>query len=150
MGMARLHELSFERDGRASQRPAWRVAFGEAFDLSIAFTVDRNNPDVTAWICLHNDRGEDILTTHSADSGLAIEGGSRRLRARVRVEQPWLLPGTYYVETAVQSGQQLLDCVRESAVLIVEEQSASGAPALGLKKGAVAPMWQWTITAEKE
>ncbi|MDQ6829817.1 MAG: ABC transporter ATP-binding protein [Gemmatimonadota bacterium] len=149
MGMARLHSLTFERDVLAATRPPWRVAFGEAFDLSIDFSLERAMPDVTVWICIHNDRGEDILTSHSADASVPFPSDATRLMARVHIEQPWLLPGTYYVETAVQSGQQLLDCVRESAVLIVEEQSAPRAPELGLKKGAVAPVWQWTLTPER-
>jgi lipopolysaccharide transport system ATP-binding protein len=148
MGMAKLHGVTFERRAGMHDRPPWRVSFGEPFTLQIDFSLDRPIPDVITWMCIHNDRGEDVLTSHSADTpGAEMPSDAVNGSARVRVEHPWLLPGTYYVEVAVQSGQQLLDCVREASVLVVEEQSAPGAPPLGVKKGQVAPIWEWSLAA---
>jgi hypothetical protein len=61
----------------------------------------------------------------------------------VKVEQPWLRPGTYFVEAALLSGTRLVDYVGDAAVLVVEDQAVEGAPPLQLKKGVVAPVWDW-------
>ena len=148
-GIGHLAHIGFERDPTQLKRPPWRVAFGEGFALTIGFTLERHIPDLVVATGFRNDRGEDVLTTHSCDVGSArLPPGAIAGIGRVRVEQPWLRPGTYYVEAALLSGGQLLDYVGEAAMLLVEEQSADGAPPLPLKKGAVAPVWDWAIEGD--
>ena len=130
---------------RTSTRPNWRVAFGEPFTLEIAFAIERGAAEPIIGVGFRNDRGEDVLTAHSSDGGLVIPERLTRGIARVTIEAPWLRPGTYYVEAAIVSGLQLLDYVADAAVLVVEENSAPGAPRLPLKKGPVSPVWRWHV-----
>ncbi|MEJ7810317.1 MAG: ABC transporter ATP-binding protein [Gemmatimonadaceae bacterium] len=147
-GMARLRGIKFGRGADALARPSWHVAFGEAFTLDIEFALERPIPDLVTAMGFRNDRGEDVLTSHSSDIGGArLADGATAGSARVAIGQPWLRPGTYYVEAALLSGPLLLDYVGDAAVLVVEEQSASTAPSLGLKKGVVAPIWPWQYSA---
>ena len=144
LGGGRLEHITFARDGGQPERPAWRVAFGEPFTIDIGFRLERHVPDLVVATGFRNDRGEDVLTTHSLDRREArLLPGATAGTGRVRIEQPWLRPGTYYAEAALLSGAQLIDYVSEAATLRVEEQSVEGAPPLGLKKGAVAPVWEW-------
>ena len=148
LGMARLERLSFERHSAAFQRPPWHAAFGESFSLRIEFALQRAMPDFIVGIGIRNERGEDVLTSHSADAGAqrASGNGRRAHLATVTVSQPWLRPGTYYIEAAILSGTQLLDHVRDVAVLVVDEQAVEGAPPLALKKGPVSPVWKWDVS----
>jgi hypothetical protein len=63
----------------------------------------------------------------------------------VRIAAPWLRPGVYFIEAAILSGMQLIDHVSDAATLIVHEASAKEAPALGLKKGSLSPIWTWDL-----
>jgi ABC-type polysaccharide/polyol phosphate transport system ATPase subunit len=146
--MGRITAVAFERVERATlRRSPWHVDFGEPFGLAIEFELLRPIPDVVVGFGVRNDRGEDVLTSHSADiPSVRLGGGRTSGRARVAIRHPWLRPGTYYLEVAVLSGAQLVDYVAEAAVLSVEEQSAPGAPPVALKKGMVAPIWEWSIS----
>ena len=146
--MGRITAVEFERVDRvALRRSPWHVDFGEPFALAIEFELHRPVPDVVVGFGVRNDRGEDVLTSHSADTpSMRLGAGRTSGRARVALGQPWLRPGTYYLEVAVLSGAQMVDHVGEAAVLSVEEQSAPGAPPMALKKGMVAPVWEWSIS----
>ena len=146
MGMARIHGLAFSRPHVGETRAPWRVAFGEPFTLEFDFTLERRTNDIVVGIGVRNDRGEDVLTSHSADLHQPAVTLGPRATARVSVADPWLRPGTYYIEVAILSGMQLMDHVRDAATLVVEEQSAAGAPPLALKKGSVSPLWTWSVT----
>jgi hypothetical protein len=104
--------------------------------------------DLLVGIVIRNDRGEDVLTSHSCDLAPGLFDGLTSATCAVHIEQPWLRPGTYFVETVLQSARQPLDAVRESARLIVEEVSAAQAPRRELKRGAVAPIWRWDIATK--
>jgi lipopolysaccharide transport system ATP-binding protein len=145
-GMARIHSVSFVRAQHSERRAPWRVGFGEPFSLQFDFTLERADADAILGIGIRNDRGEDVLTSHSVDLSQTAFSSSPHATARVMIEDPWLRPGTYYIEVAVLSGMQLLDHVRDAAMLMVEEQSVPGAPPLALKKGSVSPLWKWSIT----
>ena len=122
------------------------MAFGEPFSLTVGYTLERPTAGHVLGISIRNDRGEDILTSHSAD--VPLQSSPDHLTngtGRVTLRQPWLRPGTYYVEVLLYSGIQTIDYVSDAATLIVEEQSAKGAPPVALKKGMVAPVWPWTI-----
>jgi hypothetical protein len=113
--------------------------------LRIEYELDRAG-DVVFGIGIRNDRGDDVLTSHSCDvDGTSDGAGRTQGTATVEVGQPWLRPGRYYVEVALLSGMQLIDHVPEAAVLLIEEQSVAGAPPLALKKGSVAPVWRWRV-----
>lgn len=146
-GMGRITAVEFERIDRIGlQRSAWHVDFGEHFGLSIEFELDRHVSDLVVGFGVRNERGEDVLTSHSADTPFGrLPAGRTTARGCVTIRQPWLRPGTYYLEVAVLSGAQMLDHVAEAAVVSVEEQSAPGAPPIALKKGPVAPVWEWRI-----
>ena len=146
-GMGRITAVEFARIDRVGlRRSPWHVDFGEHFGLAIEFELDRHVSDLVVGFGLRNDRGEDVLTSHSADTPFAqLAFGRTRGKGRVAITHPWLRPGTYYLEVAVLSGAQMLDHVAEAAVLSVEEQSAPDAPPIGLKKGMVAPVWEWSI-----
>lgn len=146
--MGRIIAIEFERVDRAAlRRRPWHVDFGERFMLAIEFELHRPVPEVVVGFGLRNDRGEDVLTSHSADTpSAALAAGRTSARARVMISQPWLRPGTYYLEVAVLSGAQMVDHVADAVVLSVEEQSAPGAPPVALKKGMVAPVWEWSFS----
>jgi ABC-type polysaccharide/polyol phosphate transport system ATPase subunit len=146
-GMGRITAVEFERLDRPElRRSAWHVDFGEQFALAIDFELDRYVADLVVGLGLRNDRGEDVLTSHSIDTPFALLPGARTQgRGRVTVSQPWLRPGMYYLEVALLSGAQMLDHVGDAAVIAIEEQSAPDAPPLALKKGIVAPIWEWHI-----
>jgi lipopolysaccharide transport system ATP-binding protein len=144
LGNGRLESLTFQRLGDALGRSAWDVAFGEAFELQLDFALDRPMDGLIPGIAIRSDRGEEILTSHACDAGsLEMPPGSTTGRAIVRIAHPWLRPGTYFIEAALLSGARLVDNVRDAAVLVVEDQAAAGAPPLPLKKGVVAPVWEW-------
>jgi hypothetical protein len=144
IGMGRLMGLRFLRVTCASDRGPWRVAFGEPFGVEVEFQLDRHIPELVVGIALRNDRGEDVLTSHSSDiAGEHLASHASSGTATVQISQPWLRPGSYLVEAVLISGAQYLDCVIDVATLIVEEQSADEAPSLMLKKGVVAPVWPW-------
>jgi len=140
-----LRSIRFTRSGGCADRSPWRVAFGEPFQLSIAFELPRAVPDLIVATGFRNDRGEDVLTSHSCDTVRRAAGEQEGIvgGATVQVTQPWLRPGTYYIEAALLSGSQLLDYVAEAATLVVDEQRAPGAPRLELKKGSTSPIWSW-------
>ena len=140
-----LKSIGFARGDKSADRSPWRVAFGEPFQLSIAFELPRAVPDLIVATGFRNDRGEDVLTSHSCDTARRDQEG-RAGKAMVQVRQPWLRPGTYYIEAALLSGSQLLDYVAEAATLVVDEQRATGAPRLELKKGSVSPIWSWQFS----
>jgi len=146
LGGGRLSHLIFEREPGGQTRPPWRVAFGEPFSLSVRYKLDRPTPGHVLGISIRNDRGDDILTSHSVDQ---LHGSSSdqltNATGRVTLSQPWLRPGTYYIEVLLYSGIQLIDYVGDAVALVVEDQSARGAPPVALKKGMVAPVWPWTI-----
>jgi lipopolysaccharide transport system ATP-binding protein len=143
-GGARLEAIGFQRVGIADGRSAWDVGFGETFELALDFELERPLETLVPAIGFRSERGEDVLTSHACDRGLIeLEPGMTRGRAIVRVEQPWLRPGTYFVEAALLSGTRLVDYVADAAVLVVEDWSVAGAPPLQLKKGIVAPVWEW-------
>lgn len=143
--MARIHSLTFVRE-HANDRSPWHIGFGEPFALEFEFTLARHDPAVVLGIGIRNDRGEDVLTSHSVDKSRVTIPPRPHASARVAIESPWLRPGSYHIEVAVLSGMQLLDHVRDAAVLVVEEQSAPGAPPLALKKGPVSPLWNWSCS----
>lgn len=145
LGIANLSEIAFHRVGAHAEREPWRVKFGEPFGLEIGLAVSRDVPGVVVGIGIRNERGEDLLTSHSSDCIGMFEGASRPTRARVTVNSPWLRPGTYFVEVSVISGSQLLDRVADAACLLVEEVSSDSAPLLSLKKGPLSPMWSWQL-----
>ena len=147
MEMGRITAIEFERLERVGlSRSPWHVDFGERFGIAIEFELDRHVADLVVGFGLRNERGEDVLTSHSADCPLVgLRAGRTTGIGRAILAQPWLRPGKYYVEVAVLSGAQMLDHVAEAGVISVEEQSAPGAPPLALKKGMVAPVWEWTI-----
>jgi lipopolysaccharide transport system ATP-binding protein len=143
-GGARLRSIGFQRVCESKGRSHWDVAFGEAFELALQFDIERPMETLVPAIGFRSERGEDVLTSHACDSGLIeLPRGARGGRAVVRVEQPWLRPGTYFVEAALLSGTRLVDYVSDAAVLVVEDQAVEGAPPLQLKKGVVAPVWNW-------
>ena len=146
-GMGRITAIEFKRlDRVALRRSPWHVDFGEQFGLAIDFALDRHVSDLVVGFGLRNDRGEDVLTSHSADTSFAtLASGRTTGTGHVVLTQPWLRPGTYYLEVAVLSGAQMLDHVAEAAIISVEEQSAPDAPPIALKKGMVAPVWEWSI-----
>jgi len=149
IGIAHLTEIAFQRVDRRDGGPeAWRVKFGEPFALDIGLSVDRDVPGILVGIGIRNERGEDILTSHSSDCIEMFTGTSRPTRATVMVNSPWLRPGIYFIEVFAISGSQLLDHVADAACLQVEEVSADGAPLLSLKKGPVSPTWSWHLTGE--
>jgi len=150
IGLGELSAIRFTRREGAADRPPWRVAFGEAFQLSIGFKLNRPVPDLIVATGFRNDRGEDVLTSHSCDTPDSVQRthGSTTGAAMVDVCQPWLRPGTYYVEAALLSGSQLLDYVSEAATLVVDEQRSDGAPRLELKKGSTSPIWSWQFAAD--
>ena len=150
IGLAELSAIRFGRSEGAADRPPWRVAFGEAFQLSIGFKLNRAVPDLIVATGFRNDRGEDVLTSHSCDNLGSTERAhvATSGAATVHVSQPWLRPGTYYVEAALLSGSQLLDYVAEAATLVVDDQRSSGAPRLELKKGSTSPIWSWQFIDE--
>jgi hypothetical protein len=120
------------------------VAFGEAFELGLQFQLERPMETLVPAIGFRSERGEDVLTSHACDQGLIeLPRNTSSGRAVVRVEQPWLRPGTYFVEAALLSGTRLVDYVADAAVLVVEDHAVEGAPPLQLKKGVVAPVWHW-------
>jgi hypothetical protein len=145
--MGCITSATFERiDDVAFRRSSWKVDFGERFAMIIEFELDRYVPDLVVGIGFRNDRGEDVLTSHSIDTPAAsLSEGKTRGTGRVTVSHPWLRPGTYYLEAALISGAQLVDYVADAATLSVEEQSAPHSPPLALKKGMVAPVWEWRI-----
>jgi lipopolysaccharide transport system ATP-binding protein len=145
LGGAQLQDISFLRRDTESDQPAWHVDFGEPFALELRFVLDRDTVAPVAAIGFRNDRGEDVLTSHSTDSLVTDHLGAGPAQARVEVAAPWLRPGVYFVEAAVLSGMQLLDYVSDAATLVVHETSAKDAPALGLKKGPVSPVWPWKV-----
>jgi len=145
LGIAHLSEIAFHRLGPGAEREPWRVKFGEPFALDIGLSVSRDVPGVVVGIGIRNERGEDLLTSHSSDCIGMFDGASRPTRARVLVNSPWLRPGAYFVEVSVISGSQLLDRVPDAACLQVEEVSSDGAPLLSLKKGPLSPMWSWQL-----
>jgi len=145
LGGARLDTVSFIREAGLPTRAPWHVAFGEPFRITVSFGLDRPSPDVVVGIGVRNARGEDVLTSHSCDAGVTLPAGARRGAATVRLAQPWLRPGAYHLEIAVLSAFQVLDHVTDVATIVVDEQAADGAPPLGIKKGAVAPVWEWTL-----
>lgn len=151
LGGGRLTYVTFEREPAAQPRPPWRVAFGEPFSLAVGYTLDRPTPGHVIGISIRNDKGEDILTSHSADWPLNSSPDQlTNAIGRVNLCQPWLRPGTYYIEVLLYSGIQIMDAVGDAAVLVVEEQSARGAPPIALKKGMVAPVWPWSILPASE
>lgn len=146
VGGALVESITFARQAGFLERRPWHVSFGEPFELVLDCSVARPTPDAVVGIGIRNDRGEDVLTSHSSD----VEHGGwpsdrRRANARLRVSSPWLRPGRYFIEVAILSGMQLLDHLTEAAVLVVEEQSAPNAPRLALKKGVVSPTWTWRL-----
>jgi lipopolysaccharide transport system ATP-binding protein len=147
-GLGRLRSITFCRRLEAGGRPPWQVAYGEPFDLEVGFDLERPIADLLVGVVVRNDRGEDVLTTHSCDGdGAELPAAATGGVGRVRVTEPWLRPGTYFVETVLQSARQPLDAVRDSALLVVEEVSSPGAPRRELKRGAVAPIWTWEMNA---
>ncbi len=148
-GTARVDSVTFRRHSGSYQRRPWHVAFGESFDLVLECAIDRPESEAIIAIGFRNDRGEDVLTSHSCDSGRALWPDClTRGTAAVEISQPWLRPGRYFVEVAILSGMRLLDFVSDAAVLVVDEQPAPGAPPLPLKKGPVSPVWTWTIDGD--
>jgi lipopolysaccharide transport system ATP-binding protein len=144
LGNGRLESVTFRRLGDPLGRSPWDVAFGEAFELEVEFELDRPMEGVVPGIAIRSDRGEDVLTSHACDAGsLEMPARSTRGRAVVRIEQPWLRPGTYFLEVGLLSGSKLIDNVRDAAVLVVEDLAVEGSPPLPLKKGVVAPVWGW-------
>jgi lipopolysaccharide transport system ATP-binding protein len=147
LGGAHIHGVTFERRGPPDGRAPWQVAFGEPFAVEFDFTLERPRSDIVVGIGIMNDRGEDVLTSHSADAPevrTVLRGP--HVSARVHVEAPWLRPGSYQVGVAVLSAMQLLDHVINAATLTVDEQVAVGAPPLALKKGPVSPVWRWDLS----
>ena len=146
-GMGKIAAMSIDRSPDVeSRRNPWTVEFGERFQVGIDFDLGRPVPELVVGVGVRSDRGEDVLTTHSVDTpGARLAPTRTSGTARVRFEQPWLRPGTYYLEVALLSGGQLIDHVPEAAVLVVEEKSAPDAPPLALKKGAVSPIWNWEM-----
>lgn len=143
-GGARLRSIGFQRVGESKGRSPWDVAFGEAFEVALQFELGRPMETLVPAIGFRSERGEDVLTSHACDQGLIeLPRSATSGRAVVRVEQPWLRPGTYFVEAALLSGNLLVDYVADAAVLVVEDQAVEGAPRLELKKGVVAPVWDW-------
>jgi lipopolysaccharide transport system ATP-binding protein len=150
-GLGRLRSITFHRRQEALGRPPWCVAYGEPFNLEIRFELVRPVGDLLVGVVLRNDRGEDVLTSHSCDgAGAPFPLGPTSGVGRVYVAAPWLRPGTYFLETLLQSARQPLDLVRESAQLVVEEVSSPGAPRRELKRGVVAPIWNWEMKAEND
>lgn len=144
LGNGRLESLTFQRVGASMGRSPWDVGFGEAFELVLQFNLDRPMEGLVPGIAIRSERGEEVLTSHACDAqSLEMPAGTTTGRALVRLEQPWLRPGTYFVEAALLSGARLVDNVRDAAVLVVEDQAVEGAPPLSLKKGMVAPVWEW-------
>ncbi len=147
LGGARLNTIRFRRDAALSDDGPWQVNFGESFALEVGFSLKPGLIEPIVGIALRNDRGEDVLTSHSGDLPTRWPTGGGDTTAVVSVGAPWLRPGTYFIEVAVISGVQLLDHVSNAATLVVAEQSADGAPPLQIKKGVVAPMWTWSISS---
>ena len=140
--------IAFHRMGEAKGRSPWDVAFGEPFELALQFELERPMETLVPAIGFRSERGEDVLTSHACDRGLMeLPKGMTAGRAIVRVEQPWLRPGTYFVEAALLSGTRLVDYVADAAVLVVEDHAVEGAPPLQLKKGVIAPVWEWRYSA---
>jgi lipopolysaccharide transport system ATP-binding protein len=145
-GTARVKAITFVRRPGALERRPWHVAFGEPFELRLECEMDRPTSDAVVGIGVRNDRGEDVLTSHTSDApSVWWPAGACSGVARLSVGTPWLRPGRYFIEVAVLSGMQLLDHATDVAALIVDEQSAPGAPRLALKKGPVSPTWEWRI-----
>jgi lipopolysaccharide transport system ATP-binding protein len=150
-GLGRLRSVTFHRRLASLGRPAWHVAYGEPFDLEVRFELVRPIADLLVGVVVRNDRGEDVLTSHSCDgAGAPFPVGSTSGAGRVHVTAPWLRPGTYLLETLLQSSRQPLDLVRESAQLVVEEVSSPGAPRRELKRGVVAPIWNWEMKVDND
>lgn len=143
LGGARILSIEFARAIDDPGSHAWRARFGEPVILTIEFELQRQLPDPVVGIGIRNERGEDVLTSHSSDVPTDIELSGRRGRLSVRLRDPWLRPGAYSIEVAVMSATQLLDHVEDAAMLVVEEQAWNGAPPLSIKKGAVVPLWEW-------
>ncbi|MDQ6633945.1 MAG: ABC transporter ATP-binding protein [Gemmatimonadota bacterium] len=149
IGGGHLDAVTFVRAAPDDDRDAWQVSFGERFVLELEYTLERPEPGLVLGIGFRNERGEDVLTSHSCDAGTYSrdEGGLGGV-ARVEVAAPWLRPGRYTLEMAMISGFQLLDIVSDPVGFVVEEQSAVGAPPIALKKGPVSPVWLWTDADE--
>jgi lipopolysaccharide transport system ATP-binding protein len=142
----RIESITFVRGHGSLRRRAWHVCFGESFNLILDCSLSRAMPGTVVGIGIRNDRGEDVLTSHSCDTTAGEwPEGSRSTRATLRVDAPWLRPGRYFVEVSMVSGMRQIDHVPEAAVLVVEEQSAPHAPLLALKKGVVSPVWTWSL-----
>ncbi len=146
VGGGRLETATFAREGPDVGRDPWQVSFGERFAIDLEFSLDRADPGLVIGMGFRNDRGDDVLTSHSCDRGdVSWPEGGRRGVARVWIDQPWLRPGRYTLEVAMLTGTQLIDIVSDAIALVVEEQSVRGAPPIALKKGPVSPVWRWTM-----
>jgi ABC-type polysaccharide/polyol phosphate transport system ATPase subunit len=146
LGGATVKAIGFQRIGSTVDNDPWHVSFAEPFALEVSFEVKPALVAPTIGIAIRNDRGEDVLTSHSGDLPTVWPTGGGDTTARVAIESPWLRPGSYFLEVAVLSGAQLLDHVPHAATLTVDEQSADDAPPLHIKKGVVAPLWKWDVS----
>ncbi|HKV99737.1 MAG TPA: ABC transporter ATP-binding protein [Vicinamibacterales bacterium] len=145
LGGATVKAIGFHRIGQPVGNDPWHVSFAERFALEVSFDVTATLIAPTIGIAIRNDRGEDILTSHSSDLPTVWPFGGGDTTGRVTIESPWLRPGSYFIEVAILSGGQLLDHVSHAATLTVDEQSADDAPPLQIKKGVVAPLWKWDV-----
>jgi ABC-type multidrug transport system ATPase subunit len=145
LGGARVRSIEVKRESPEEAHP-WRVRFGEPVSLAIEFELLRALVEPVLGVGIRNERGEDVLTSHTSDLRTDIRLTGRTGVATVRLNAPWLRPGAYSIEVAIMSATQLVDHVEDVATLVVEEQSAAGAPALTIKKGAVVPLWEWTVS----